>query len=68
MAKRVNPTLNDYQERILIGKAHLNATTAASLIKTAIGEMITRMTPMEIKIYTEHYDKMTDIEKSNPDK
>jgi len=68
MAKRVNPTLNEYQERILVGKAHLHSIDPAILVKTAIGEMIERMADSERKLYQNHYDGMTAEEKLHPTK
>lgn len=68
MAKRINPTINTFQERILIAKAHMDSTTPAVLMKKAIGDMIVRMSIIQISMYQKHYDSMTENEKKYTEK
>ena len=64
MALRINPSINTFQEKIIIGKAHFNSVSPSYLIKEAIGQMIVRMTDTERGLWQHHYDAMTEEEKS----
>ncbi len=68
MRKRVHPTLNNYQEKIVISLAHNKGVSPATILKDGVYELIKNMKETEKQSLLDHYDKMTDDERKNPSK
>jgi len=60
MAKRVNPTLSTYQERIIIAKADMDGVSPAQITKELIGQGIVILGDRLIEHYQKHYIVMTE--------
>lgn len=53
MAKRINPTFNTYQERILNGRSENDGLEPASIVKVIVGEWIKNLSDKDRKYYLE---------------
>jgi len=53
MAKRINPTFNTYQERIISGKSENDGLEPASIVKVIVGAWIKNLSDKDRKYYLE---------------
>jgi hypothetical protein len=66
--KRVHPTLNSYQEKIVVAMAFNDGIEPASIVKCSIGDKIKNLSDNEREYYLKLYERMTPEERKNPTK
>lgn len=65
---RVNPTINKYQEKLVIALAHRRSLKPATLIKEGISKLFDSLDERDREVLLKHYENMTPEERKNPDK
>jgi DNA recombination-dependent growth factor C len=68
MALRVHPTLNTYQEKIIIAMAYEQGIEPASIVKVSFGDKINSLSDGKRQYYLNLYETLSESERRNPTK
>lgn len=66
--QRINPSLNEFQNKIVTALAFRQGNCKASVVKQGIYKIIKDMPETEVQALLNQYDNMSDEERKNPNK
>lgn len=66
MGKKLHPTLNSYQEKIVTAMSFNSGIDMAAIMKDSLGDRIKNLPEKERDYYLKLYDRMTEEERKNP--
>lgn len=66
MAKRVSPTLSEYQTKILTVMAYREGCNLSQILRKGAVEMISKLSDVEIRAMILQYDKMSPEQRKKP--